>query len=95
MEKNGLCSKQLAGHCCKAVHQSTCHLNGAGLFGAMEMAKSFKEGTAKQIEENLGWKVAGSKLGASKGFSLWNLRYKSTLPLVICMQHINSCAYIS
>ena len=63
MEKIGQCSKQLAGHC-------TCHLNGAGLFGAMEMAKSFKEGTTKQIEEDLGWKVAGSKLGASKDFSL-------------------------
>ena len=38
------------------------------LCGPMKMAKSCKE-----IEEDLGWKVAGSKLGASKDSSLWNL----------------------
>ena len=27
-----------------------------------------------QIKEDLGWKVTGSKLGASKDTSLWNLR---------------------
>ena len=43
-----------------------------------------------QINEDLGWKVTGSKLGASKDSSLWNL-LKCTLPLVICIHNINSC----
>ena len=40
-----------------------------------------------QIKQYLGWKVTGSKLGATKDFSL----LKSTLALVICMHNINSC----
>ena len=41
-----LCSRQCAGDCCKAVSQSTGHLNGAGLCGAMKKVKFCKKGTA-------------------------------------------------
>ena len=46
----------------------------AWLCGAMKMAKSYKEGAATK-QKNLGQKVAGSKLGAGKDFSLWNLPF--------------------
>ena len=77
--KSGLCSGQLAGDCCKSVPQSTGHLNGARLCGAMKMAKSCKEGWL-QLEEDLGRKVTGLKLGASKDSSLLNISVKMYPP---------------
>ena len=44
-----------------------CPLKWGLMCGAMKMAKSCQE-------EDLGQKVTGSKLGASKDFSLWNPR---------------------
>ena len=67
-----LCSRQLAGDRCKVVPQSTCHLNGARPCGAMKMTKSCEEVVAAK-QRTLGQKVADSKLGASKDFSLQNL----------------------
>ena len=56
--------------------------------GAMKMAKSCKEGT--EIEEDLGWKVTGSKLNANKGLLLRNLLENLPFgPLVICIHKIN------
>ena len=44
--KSGLCSRQLAGNCCKAVSRSSSRLNGTQLCEVMKMAKSCKEGAA-------------------------------------------------
>ena len=45
--------------------------------------------TKKAVFEDLGQKVPGLKLGASKDFSLWNLSLNSTLSLVISIHNIN------
>ena len=45
--------------------------------------------TKTAIFEDLGQKVPGLKLGASKDFSLWNLPLNYTLPHVISIHNIN------
>ena len=58
-------SGRITGVCYKMVPLSIDHLNGAQLWGAMKLPNPVRQ-VGLQIEENLGQKVTGSKLCASK-----------------------------
>ena len=88
--KSGLCSRQLTGNYCKVVSQSTGKLNGAQPFGAMKMAKSYKEGTAAN-QRRYGSEGHMFKTRCQQGLFTAESPLKSTLPLVICIHNINSC----
>ena len=90
MGKSGLCSRQLAGNCCKAVPQRTGHLNGARLCGDMKMANSCKEGTAANRRRS-GSEGHRFKTLCHQGLFTVESLLKCTFPLVICTHNINSC----
>ena len=89
MGKSGLCSRQPAGDCCKAVPQSTGHLNGARPCGAMKMAKSCKEGMAAN-QRRSGSEGHRFESRSQQGHFAVESPLKCTLPLVICIHNNNS-----
>ena len=88
--KSGLCSGQLAGDCCKAVPQSTGHLNAARPCGVMKMAKSCQCGTAAN-QRRSGSEGHRFVSWCQQGLFTVESPLKCTLPLMIWIHNINSC----